>query len=167
MWWNTRRSSRTQVQDVHGDELDRADEAFLPHDLTQAGNAREADYIINDDELNAVFAALPQNVVLETILDTCHGGIGLKAVDLLLDRKPRFLPPPSYEAFAKVEGRRSRGLTRAMLEKRIVHHIFWAACRADQTSADAYINGTWHGHLPNSSARNSVRRTTSFRAQSS
>jgi hypothetical protein len=64
---------------------------------------------------------------------------------MLLDRKPRYLPPPSLEAFKQVEGKRSRGLARGLLEKGIVHHILWAACRADQTSADANIAGGWHG----------------------
>ncbi|MBU1663973.1 MAG: caspase family protein, partial [Gammaproteobacteria bacterium] len=26
-----------------------------------------------------------------------------------------------------------------------VHHILWAGCRSDQTSADAFINGTYNG----------------------
>jgi hypothetical protein len=33
----------------------------------------------------------------------------------------------------------------SLLEKEIVHHILWAGCRADQTSADAHIGGSWHG----------------------
>jgi hypothetical protein len=32
-----------------------------------------------------------------------------------------------------------------LLEKGLVHHILWAECRADQTSADANIGGSWHG----------------------
>ena len=32
-----------------------------------------------------------------------------------------------------------------MLEKGMVHNILWAGCRADQTSADAKIGGSWHG----------------------
>jgi hypothetical protein len=98
-----------------------------------------------DDELRDLFIKLPPNVLLEVYLDTCHSGTGLKAIDMLLDRKPRYLPPPSFEAFAQVDGRRSKGLGRRLLEKGIVHHILWAACRADQTSADANIAGGWHG----------------------
>jgi metacaspase-1 len=36
-------------------------------------------------------------------------------------------------------------LHESLLEKGIVHHILWAGCRADQTSADAHIAGGWHG----------------------
>jgi hypothetical protein len=32
-----------------------------------------------------------------------------------------------------------------MLEKELVHHILWAGCRSDQTSADAKIGAKWHG----------------------
>jgi hypothetical protein len=31
------------------------------------------------------------------------------------------------------------------LGKGINHHILWAGCRADQTSADAHIGSSWHG----------------------
>ena len=138
-------SHGTQVPDTSGDEPDRADEAFCPHDLAQKGNAWDPNYVIVDDELHDLFIQLPKNVLLEVYLDTCHSGTGLKAIDMLLDRKPRYLPPPSLEAFMKVDGRRSRGLHLSLLEKEIVHHILWAGCRADQTSADAHIGGSWHG----------------------
>jgi hypothetical protein len=84
-------------------------------------------------------------VLLEVFLDTCHSGTGLKAVDLLPDRKPRFLPPPSWEAFMEVDNKYSRGLADTFYEKGIIHHILWAACRSDQTSADAKIGNSWHG----------------------
>jgi metacaspase-1 len=138
-------SHGTQVPDVNGDEPDRADEAFCPHDLAQAGNQWDKNHVIVDDELRDLFVQLPANVLLEVYLDTCHSGTGLRGIDLLLDRKPRYLPPPSVEAFKEVEGRRSRGLSRSLLEKGVVHHVLWAACRADQTSADAHIAGGWHG----------------------
>jgi len=138
-------SHGTQVPDLSGDEPDRADEAFCPHDLAQKGDAWDPAHVIVDDELRDLFVQLPPNVLLEAYLDTCHSGTGLKAVDMLLDRRPRYLPPPSLAAFRKIEGRRQHGLSRGLLEKSVVHHILWAACRADQTSADAHIAGGWHG----------------------
>jgi hypothetical protein len=138
-------SHGTQVPDLSGDEPDRADEAFCPHDLAQAGNQWDTNHIIVDDELRDLFIQLPENVLLEVYLDTCHSGTGLKAIDMLLDRTPRYLPPPSLEAFMEVDSKRSRGLRHGLLEKGIVHQILWAACRADQTSADANIAGGWHG----------------------
>jgi metacaspase-1 len=138
-------SHGTQVPDTSGDEPDKADEAVCPHDLKSAGNVWDPKHIIVDDELHDLFIQLPANVLLEVYLDTCHSGTGIKAIDFLPDRKPRWMPPPSYEAFKAVENLRSRGLYESMLEKGIVHHILWAACRSDQTSADAYIAGGWHG----------------------
>ncbi len=95
----------------------------------------DPNYVILDDELHDLFIQLPQNVLLEVFMDTCHSGTGLKAVDLLLDRRPRYMPPPSFEVFEKVDGRVSRGLNKALLEKGITHHILLAGCRSDQTSA--------------------------------
>lgn len=138
-------SHGTQVPDVSGDERDRADEAFCPTDLIQKGNVWDPAHIVVDDELHDLFIKLPQNAVLECFLDTCHSGTGLKAIDLLLDRKPRYLPPPSLAAFREVEGRRSYGIYESIQKSGIKHHILWAACRSDQTSADARIGGSWHG----------------------
>ena len=138
-------SHGTSVPDTSGDEPDRADEAFCPYDLAQKGDQWDANYLIVDDELLDLFVQLPKNVLLEIYLDTCHSGTSLKEIDLLPDRKPRYLPPPSLEAFEKVEGRRSRGLHQALLEKGITNQILWAACRSDQTSADAKIGGDYHG----------------------
>ncbi len=138
-------SHGTQVPDTSGDEPDRADEAFCTHDLAAKGIQWDTDHIIVDDELHDLFVQLPKNVLLEVYLDTCHSGTGLKAIDMLLDRQPRYLPPPSLEAFDMVDGRRSRGLHETMLEKELVHHILWAGCASNQTSADANIGGTFHG----------------------
>lgn len=138
-------SHGTQVPDVSGDEPDRADEAFCPYDLKQAGNHWDTNHVIVDDELHDLFAQLPKNVLLEVYLDTCHSGTGLKAIDMLLDRKPRWMPPPSLEAFAKVENRSMRSFSAGLMDKGLTHHILWAGCRADQTSADAHIGASWHG----------------------
>ncbi len=139
-------SHGTQIPDVSGDEeADHADEAFCPYDLAQSGNQWDRKHIISDDELHDLFVQLPANVLLEVYLDTCHSGTGLKAIDMLLDRRPRYLPPPSLKAFEQVEGKKSRGVGRLLLDKGIIHHILWAGCRSDQTSADARIGGSWHG----------------------
>lgn len=138
-------SHGTQVPDLSGDEPDRADEAFCPYDLAQSGNQWDKNHIIADDELRDLFVQVPDNVLLEVYLDTCHSGTGLKAIDMLLDRRPRYLPPPSVEAFKEVENKRPRGLRHGLHEKGVTQQILWAACRSDQTSADANIAGGWHG----------------------
>src|SRR5579871_2768583 len=90
-------SHGTQIPDLNGDEQDKADEAFCPYDLAQAGNAWDRNHLIIDDELHDLLATLPPNVLAEVFLDTCHSGTGLKDIDLLIDRDVRFVPPPSYE----------------------------------------------------------------------
>lgn len=138
-------SHGTQVPDVSGDEPDHADEAFCPHDLAEKNGQWDPNYVINDDELYNLFTQLPSSVLLEVYLDTCHSGTGLRAIDLLIDRKPRFIPPPSLAAFRQLENRRSFGLRHRMDKTALPHQILWAACRADQTSADANIAGGFHG----------------------
>jgi hypothetical protein len=135
----------TQIPDKNGDEPDNADEAFCPYDLAEKGGVWDPAHIITDDELHDLFVTLPKNVLLEVFFDTCHSGTGLKAIDFLLTRKPRFLPPPSLKAFKKVAGLEPRGMKNLMADKGSTHHILWAGCRADQTSADAKIGTSWHG----------------------
>ncbi|HWQ26447.1 MAG TPA: caspase family protein [Chlorobaculum sp.] len=138
-------SHGTQVPDTSGDEPDKVDEAFCPHDLAQAGDIWDPKHVITDDELHDLFIKLPTNVLFEVYFDTCHSGTGLKAIDMLLQRRPRYLPPPSLEAFLNVEQRSPRQLNDLLLKKGVTQQILWAACRANQTSADAHIDGNWHG----------------------
>jgi hypothetical protein len=138
-------SHGTQVPDRSGDEPDRADEAFCPHDLAAKGDQWDPARIITDDELRALFSRVPRDVVLEVFLDTCHSGTGLKVIDLLPGRRPRYIPPPSPAAFRAVEGLRMRGSAATVVDAGRPENILWAACKPDQTSADASIAGGWHG----------------------
>ena len=147
-------SHGTQVPDVNNEEPDRKDEAFCPTDLQikRPKNIWDPEHIITDDELNGLFIKLPKNVVLEVLLDTCHSGDGIKAIDLLLTRQPRYLPPPSLAAFEEVQNRSiNRGLVdilkseKVLREQGLIHHILWSACKPEQTASDALLGGTWHG----------------------
>lgn len=138
-------SHGTQTPDTSGDEPDKYDEAFCPHDLAAAADHWDPQHVILDDELHDLFVQLPKNVLLEVYLDTCHSGTGLKAIDFLFDRKPRYLPPPSLKSFDLVDEREPRGFYKSFGKKTTKQQILWAGCRADQTSADAHIGGTWHG----------------------
>ena len=136
----------SQVPDTNQDEPDHADEAFVPHDLEQQGDKWHPDYIITDDEFRDLFAQLPtENVILEAFLDTCHSGTGLKAMDILSDRKIRWIPPPSLKAFKELEGVKVHGLHEALMEDDMKNHILFSGCRSDQTSADALIDGRYNG----------------------
>jgi hypothetical protein len=140
-------SHGSQVPDKDGDEkVDWADEAFCPHDLAVKGDEWDRDYIIIDDELNDLFTQLPKNVSLEIYLDTCHSGDGVRSIDFINMRKPRWMPPPSYKAFKKISSATVKeNMSEKLLEKNITNHILWTGCQSNQTSADAFINGSWHG----------------------
>jgi hypothetical protein len=134
-------SHGTQVPDTNGDEKDKADEAFCPTDLIQKGRVWDPDHIITDDELNALFAQLPANVLLEVYLDTCHSGTGIKQL-----WQVRYLPPPApiEEVWAEMQGAKSLG-ERAVRPQVKAQRILWAGCRADQTSADANFDNRANG----------------------
>jgi len=137
-------SHGTQMPDTNGDEPDKSDEAFCPHDLAAKGNVWDPSKIIIDDELHDLFVQLPENVNLEVYLDTCHSGTGLKAMEPNPDRQPRYMPPPSIDAFESSKDMSPKG-NQPMLNEAASNHILWAACKSDQTSADANIAGNWHG----------------------
>jgi hypothetical protein len=138
-------SHGTQVPDQNHDEPDSYDEAFCPTDLAAKNGQWDLNHVILDDELNALFAQVPDNVLVEVYLDTCHSGTGLKAFDLMPDRRPRYIAPPSMQATERVLSLQPRGLRRRAIERAAKNVILWAACRANQTSADAYIGGAYHG----------------------
>ena len=133
------------MPDLNLDEFDRADEAFCPYDLAPLGSQWDRDHLIVDDELHDLLVRLPSSILLEVFLDTCHSGAGLRAADLLMDRRPRYLPPPSVEAFRDIEFRRAQPAHQKLLEKGLSHHILWTGCKESQTAADAFLQGDWHG----------------------
>lgn len=135
----------TQVPDLNPEAWDRADDAFCPSDLALRGIGWDLDHLMVDGELHDLFVQLPPTVILEVYLDTCHSGAGLRAADLLLDRKPRYLPPPTLEAFRDIEFRQARPAHVKLLEKGLSHHILWTAARENQVAAEAYLDGGWHG----------------------
>jgi hypothetical protein len=138
-------SHGTQVPDQNGDEADHYDEAFCPTDLAEKNGQWDPAHVIVDDELHDLFGQVPDNVLIEVYLDTCHSGTGLKAMDLMPDRRPRYIAPPSLEACQQVMPLMARGLRRRVLDKAAKNVILWAGCRDNQTSADAHIGGTYHG----------------------
>lgn len=138
-------SHGTQIPDTSGDESDKVDEAFCPYDLDVKGNSWDPDHIIVVDELHDLFIQIPENVSLEVYLDTCHSGTGLKAMEPLIDRQARYIPPPSIEPFQQMVGKIFKRFNQSLLRESASGHILWAACKADQTSADADIDGNWHG----------------------
>lgn len=139
-------SHGTQIPDDSGDEADQADEAFATYDLNQAGDQWDPATLISDDELHDLIARAGRGVLVEVVLDTCHSGDGLKVLDLLPGRRPRFVPPPTpigLERTATADPRAFRDLVAR--SDRGTRPVLLAGCRSDQTSADAVFDGRYNG----------------------
>jgi hypothetical protein len=135
----------SQIRDRDGDELkDNLDEILCPHDMDWDGT-----YIV-DDELKALFSGLPKGVNLEVLLDCCHSGTGTReAAGMASLRpeqaiKPRFLAPP-IDILCRQMDEDDLPVTRVLRAANPTNHVLFSGCRDNQTSADAYIKGTYNG----------------------
>ena len=137
-------SHGTQIADTGNEEPDGQDEAFVPHDIAEKAGDWDPAHIIVDDELHDLFIQLPATVLLEVYLDTCHSGTGLKGAEFGLHApRARFVSPPS-RGFGKPPARmRGFSLERSGTAK--AKQVLWSACKANQTSADAYFDGRYNG----------------------
>lgn len=138
-------SHGTQIPDTGGDEDDSLDEAFACHDINDAGDSWDPGTVISDDELAAVFGRLPDGVLMDVLLDTCHSGTGLKSLDLIPGRRPRFLPGPTPRAVMANEDLETRTLRDIVKTAKLSTPVLMAACRSDQTAADALMEGRYNG----------------------
>lgn len=146
-----------QVRDVSGDELsDNLDEIICPYDL-------DWDNPFTDDDLAKVCAQVPKGALFTVILDCCHSGTGLRNFlrpDLPIRYK--FLPAPvevRHRSEPKIENRGiDRSVTMTGPDRKLpvrrfgisvtkTNGVLVAGCRSDQTSADAWIDGDYHGAL--------------------
>lgn len=128
-----------------GDEPDGADEVFMPHDFKEKAGEWDVDHVIVDDELRDLFVQVPEATTVDVFLDTCHSGTGLKSVDLLPGRRPRMVPAPTPTALKRVSRLKFFGLEFKFARSNTQNVVLWSGCRADQTSADAYIERDYHG----------------------
>jgi hypothetical protein len=154
-------SHGTQVPSVPGDpdEPDGLDEAFACHDIKSDGDSWDSKTVIVDNELRDVLAKVPEGVLVEVLLDTCHSGTGLKDLDdiqqaMLLGRRPRFLPPPTPRGLHRARDIRAttpRSVDRKSLgeltrvSKGTAKPVLFAACRPDQTASDATFDNRPNG----------------------
>ena len=141
------------VPDADGDEADARDEILCPTDLDWKKP-------LSDDWLRLTFNRLKKGVSLTVIMDCCHSGTNTRALpppDAL--SIPRYLPNP-WDIAAVESGRKLRGKVtgelrtsaRASRRKRDIVHadipeLLITGCRDTQTSADAYIAGSYNGAL--------------------
>lgn len=143
----------SNVPDNDGDEADSRDEILCPTDLDWKNPFR-------DDWLRKTFDSMRAGVSLTVITDCCHSGTITRAVqppDAKI--KERYLPSP-WDLVACESGRNLRGVRRSGLHKASMAarrtrdivsadlpEVLISGCRADQTSADAFIGGSYNGAL--------------------
>jgi metacaspase-1 len=138
----------SQIRDRDGDELkDHLDEIICPHDMDWDGT-----YIL-DDDLKTIFSTLAAGVHLEVLLDSCHSGSATReAVEpvspLILSTsrfvRQRFLAPPE-DILCRQLDEDDLPVTRMLKAANPTSHALFSGCRDNQTSADAYISGTYNG----------------------
>jgi hypothetical protein len=143
----------SNVPDNDGDEADRRDEILCPTDLDWKNP-------ITDDWLRTTFDMLPSGTNLTVIMDCCHSGTNTRAIvppDAPV--KERYLPSP-WDLIAtesrrplsgQVKGKRTKAFAKAKRKNDTVDvnmpEMLISGCRDNQTSADAYIDGSYHGAL--------------------
>jgi hypothetical protein len=145
----------SQVRDRHGDELDDGlDEIICPYDL-------DWDRPFTDDDMYDIVKDLAPGANLTVILDCCHSGTGLRvqANEHVPVRPRSIVPPPDirHRTEPVIEDcgqnrrltigapRRELALRRFGARAAEQGAILLAGCRANQTSADAWIDGDYHG----------------------
>ncbi|RJR26017.1 MAG: caspase family protein [Desulfobacteraceae bacterium] len=133
----------SQIRDRDGDELkDHMDEILCPHDMDWDGT-----YIV-DDDLKGLFSGIPKGANLEVLLDCCHSGTGTRegrGLGMLNPEetiRPKFLEPPVDIRMREEEDLPVRIVGRAGNPRT---HVLFSGCRDNQTSADAYIKGSYNG----------------------
>ncbi len=141
------------VVDVSGDEPDRRDEILCPTDL-------DWHKPLLDDWLRSTFNRLRSGVSFTVIMDCCHSGTNTRVL-LPPDAPsiPRFLPNPldimTTESGRKLRGKVKGSLRASAAAKRKksdivdanIPELLITGCRDTQTSADAYIGGSYNGAL--------------------
>lgn len=150
----------SQIADRDGDELrDHKDEILCMYNMSWDHG------YISDDEFDDWFGRVPQGVTLELIFDCCHSGTdghanirqekGITSSEV----SGRFLPPPldiemraegdelsvkrlAVASFDKYPFQQGGTATDGFVPSNIT---IWSGCGESQTSADAYINGSYNG----------------------
>jgi hypothetical protein len=140
----------SNVPDKSGDEADQRDEILCPSDLDWMDP-------FADDWLRKEFDNLPNGVNLTVIMDCCHSGTNTRAIQPPdAPRIERYLPSP-LDLMAVESGRKLRGKVRTTRKRgaRVasdivdvgIPELLITGCRSTQTSADAYIGGSYNGAL--------------------
>lgn len=139
------------VRDVSGDEADKKDECLVPLDCNTAG-------MITDDDLRARIAeALPRGAQLFSLIDACHSAtmfdLRVQVQDVSTLTAASSTAPLAASAAAKkiyVKSQWRRTQKRTVVGEKVksnAHIVTLSGCRDPQTSADAFVAGSYTGAL--------------------
>ncbi len=128
----------SQVPDRHGDEgNDGLDEIICPYDL-------DWNDPFTDDDLHAIVGGVPAGANLAVVLDCCHSGTGLR--ERRADSNTGLHAVPKCIQLSGLPEAPLRGRVRRFGRRTAEEGaILLAACRDGQVSADAFIDGDYHG----------------------
>ena len=129
----------TNVTDKNRDEKDYRDECLVPLDYMNNG------FIVDDDLQNILENFLDPSCSFFSVIDACHSGtmLDLKyAVNCDAQRTVN-----DYTVLYKPEQWSSKFSFTEQNNSVIPKTIMLSGCRDDQTSADAYLNGSSQGAL--------------------
>jgi hypothetical protein len=131
-------SHGSQVLDLDGDELDGVDECVVCYDTALRGKGLDRSTVITDDEFWALFGQVPERVLVEVWLDTCHSGTGLRKINVNSNS-----PRPRYYRNPEIDIVRSAKKYREMPP----NTILWSGCKSNQYSNDVWIDEGSHGAM--------------------
>lgn len=133
----TNASHGTYRADVDADEP-KFDEAICPCDTN-------SDLLV-DDELREIFKKIPDGVRLTVISDSCHSGSVTRKPGT--DRRNRQLDPRVFGGTAlKPDELQAARAKKEKYPESKMKEILLSGCKSNQTSADAYIAGDYHGAM--------------------
>jgi metacaspase-1 len=137
----------SQIRDRDGDELtDWLDELICPYDM----DWDRGTYIL-DDDLDALFADLPPDILFEAFFDCCFWGAGPRQFQpgprlQRLRADVRYLAPP-LDILARAEGDEDWLHHHQFLECQCFsdRNVLWAASGEGEPAAEDDFDGTAHG----------------------
>jgi hypothetical protein len=147
----------------HGAQVRTFRDELSDNSMRSSAHDLDWDHPFTDDDLAEICKEVPKGVLLTVILDCCHSGTGLREFlrpDLPIRYK--YLSAP-VEVRHRSEPRiENRGIDRSMTmtgpDRKLparrfgisiakTNAVLIAGCRSDQLSADAWIDGDYHGAL--------------------
>jgi len=138
----------SQIRDRDGDELtDSLDELICPYDMDWDRRT----YIL-DDDLDALFANLPPDILLEVFLDCCFWGANPRELQAEPGQPPleaagvRYLSPP-LDIASRADGDEERLRFHTFSECHCFEdrNVLWAASAEGQPAAEDLLEGRAHG----------------------